>query len=129
MNTQSPPGWPDRVRPPGAQGWQEQAVAHLFDVCPPEFRTMSLLSRHPLVLAVFADRSVRGQQAAARDALAVLRSELDGQVEPQVVQAAVELWHAEAARLDRIGREVTLLRQALAGDRFVATMSGARASR
>jgi hypothetical protein len=129
MDTSTPRGWPERVRPPGADGWREQAVEQLLESCPPEFRGLPLLTRHPWVLAVFAARSVSGQQSVARAAVAEVRAELDGRVEPQVVQAAVDLWQSEAARLERVAREVTLLRQALAGDRFVPTMSGGWSAR
>ena len=129
MEMPSPPGWPEHVRPPGADGWQEQAVQHLLDCCPPEFRGVPLLARYPWVLAVFAERSVRGRQSVTRDAIAEIRAELDDRVEPQVVQAALDIWQAESARLQRLSREVTLLRHALAGDRFVPTMSGSWTAR
>ena len=54
MTAFRPPGWPDSVRPPGAEGWEEGAVAFLFDCCPADFRAYPVLRRHPLVLARFA---------------------------------------------------------------------------
>lgn len=124
-----PPGWPAGVRPPGAEGWERQAVAHLLDCCPPDFRAEPLFSRHPLVLAVFAGWSVHGQQVAAQDGLAQVRADLGSDFEQPVVDAAVDAWQAESARLTRLAREVALLRRALRGEQFVPTIAGRWATR
>jgi uncharacterized protein (DUF2252 family) len=50
-----------------------------------------------------------------------LRVDLAGLVAASVVQQAVEVWEAEAARLVRRQREAAMLEAALGGTRFVAT--------
>src|SRR4051794_39369169 len=122
METQVPPGWPWGVRPPGADDWERQAIALLLDCCPPDFRGESLFTRHPLVLAIFAERCLQGQQRAAQDGLAQVRADLEDRMEQPVIDRAVDIWQAESARLARLAREVGLLRRALAGERFVPTL-------
>ena len=123
MSSHVPAGWPADVRPPDADDWDVQAVSYLLDCCAPDFRRHPVLSRHPVVLATFAEHCVRGEQRAAADAVGVIRSELEGQVGPEVVAAAVDVWQAELARLARVEREVGLLQRALRGERFVPRMS------
>ena len=118
MGSYAPPGWPEEVRPPDAPDWETQAVGYLLDHCPPDFRVERLFRRHPAVLAVFAVECVRGQQRATMDGLASARVELAAVAAPEVVDHAVDLWQAEAARLVRVARAVDLLRRALTGERF-----------
>ena len=115
----APPGWPTGVRPPGAPRWQETAVGWLLDQCPPEFRGYPVLRRHPVVLARFAARTVEAQQAAARAGLSEARTRLREVAEPDVVEAAVQTWLAEDARLSGVRRAVGLVEEALRGRRFV----------
>ncbi|HRA75634.1 MAG TPA: hypothetical protein PLE12_05310 [Propionicimonas sp.] len=117
----SPQGWPERVLPPGAEGWEASAGAFLFDCCPPDFRSHAVLRRHPVVLARFATTHLQAQLTASADGLGRLRVALAGLVPPGVVQQAVEAWEAEAARLVRRHREATMLEAALGGTRFVDT--------
>ncbi|SDT48193.1 hypothetical protein [Microlunatus soli] len=124
METLVPPGWPATVRPPGVEGWERQAIAHLLDCCPPDFRREALFARHPLVLAIFAERCVQGQQRAAHDGLALVRADLGDRFDQPVVDAAVDVWQAESARLIRVVREVDLLRRAFSGEQFVPTLAG-----
>ncbi len=95
----APPGWPRQVRPPDAPDWERTAVGWLLDICPPEFRSYPVLRRHPVVLARFAILHVEGQQAAVRRGLSEARAVLRDVADPDTVQAAVDTWHAEAARL------------------------------
>lgn len=117
-----PPGWPSQVRPPDAPGWERTASAWLLDICPPEFRSYPVLRRHDVVLARFALLHVEACQAAVRRGLSEARSELSEVADADTVEAAVEVWHAEAARLLGERRAVGLVEEALRGRRFVARL-------
>lgn len=118
----SPPGWPAGVRPPGAPAWERTAATWLLDICPPEFRSYQVLRRHDVVLARFAVLHVEACQAAVRRGLSEARSALRDVVDPDTVEAAVETWHREAARLLAERRAVGLVEEALRGRRFVARL-------
>lgn len=114
-----PPGWPERVRPPGSEDWEGTAAAFLFDCCPPDFRGYQVLRRHPVVLARFAVEFVESQVRTSREGLAGLRISLADFVAPEVVQSAADAWAEQAAVLVRLRREVTLVEEALRGKVFV----------
>jgi hypothetical protein len=118
----APPGWPAQVRPPDAPGWERTAVNWLLDICPPEYRGYPVLRRHAVVLARFASLHVEAGQAAVRRGLSEARSLLRDVAGPDTVEAAVEVWHAEAARLTAERRAVGLVEEALRGRRFVARL-------
>ncbi len=115
----APPGWPSEVRPPGAPGWETTAIAYLLDCCPADFRAYRVVLNHPIVLAQFAMRFVRGQQEASQQGLAEVRTSLSEYVDPDVVEAAAQAWLEQGARLARTRRAVSLLDEALRGGVFV----------
>ena len=115
----APPGWPAGVRPPGCTDWEVSASAFLLDCCPADYRGYPVLRRHPVVLAGFALTFVGAQVAASRDALGTVRRSLAELVPPEVVQAAVDAWEEQSARLQRTLREVGLVEEALRGRVFV----------
>ncbi|MVA75739.1 hypothetical protein GC722_06830 [Auraticoccus sp. F435] len=114
-----PPGWPDRVHPPGAPGWEQTATEFLLDCCPADYRGYAVLRRHPVVLAGFAAAYVEGQLTASRTGLAQVRVRLADHVSPEVVEAAAAAWHQETARLTRTRRAVALVEESLRGRVFV----------
>ena len=118
----TPPGWPARVRPPGAPGWERTAAAWLLDLCPPEFRGYAVLRRHDVVLARFAALHVEACQAAVRKGLSEARAVLRDVTDPDTIDAAITTWQAEEARLLAERRAVTLVEEALRGRRFVARL-------
>src|SRR3954453_16131843 len=118
----APPGWPRGVHPPGAPGGERSAVAWLLDICPPEFRSYPVLRRHDVVLARFAVLHVEACQAAVRRGLSEARAELRDGTHKDTIEAAVETWHTEAARLMAERRAVGLVEEALRGRRFVARL-------
>jgi hypothetical protein len=118
----APPGWPRQVRPPGAPGWQHTAVNWLLDICPPEYRGYPVLRRHEVVLARFAVLHVEACQAAVRRGLSEARAALRDVADGNTVEAALEAWQAEAARLLAERRAVGLVEEALRGRRFVARL-------
>jgi hypothetical protein len=118
----APPGWPRQVRPPGAPAWERTAVNWLLDICPPEFRGYDVLRRHDVVLARFAVLHVEACQAAVRRGLSEARAGLRDVAGADTVEAAVEVWQAESARLIAERRAVGLVEEALRGRRFVARL-------
>ena len=119
----TPAGWPSAVRPPDAPRWEATAEAWLLDLCPPEFRLYPTLRRHLVVLAWFAVLHVEGMQTACRRGLSEARSELrEVAVADGVVDAAVDTWLREDARLSALRREVGLVEEALRGRRFRAQL-------
>ena len=118
----APPGWPRQVRPPGAPGWERSAVGWLLDICPPEFRGYPVLRRHDVVLARFAVLHVEACQAAVHRGLSEARGVLRDVADRDTVEAAVETWQAESARLLSERRAVGLVEEALRGKRFVARL-------
>ena len=118
----APPGWPREVRPPDAPDWEATAVSWLLDLCPPEYRRLAGLRRHVVVLARFAVLHVEAQQAATRRGLSEIRGDLKDVASQAVVDAAVQTFHLEDARLLGVRRAVGLVEEALRGRRYVARM-------
>ena len=75
-----------------------------------------------MVLARFAVLHVEASQAAARRGLSEARAELREVAELDVVDAAVQTWMAEDARLSGVRRAVGLVEEALRGRRYVARL-------
>ena len=75
-----------------------------------------------MVLARFAVLYVEAQQAAVRRGLSEARADLRDVALLDVVDAAVQTWQAEDARLSGVRRAVGLVEEALRGRRFVARL-------
>jgi hypothetical protein len=118
----APPGWPPQVRPPGAPDWERTAANWLLDICPPEYRSHPALRRHLVVLARFAVLHVEASQHAVNRGLSEARGALRDVADESAVEAAVETFHCEAARLLGVHRSVGLVEEALRGRRFVARL-------
>ncbi len=117
-----PPGWPRQVRPPDAPAWERTAESWLLDISPPEYRSYPALRRHIVVLARFAVLHVEASQAACKRGLSEARSTLREVASPDVVDAAIETWLAEDARLAGVRRAAGLVEDALRGRRYVARL-------
>ncbi|WP_107774550.1 hypothetical protein [Nocardioides sediminis] len=122
MSLVAPPGWPREVRPPDAPDWEATAVSWLLDLCPAEYRRYPGLRRHVVVLARFAVLHVEAQQAASRRGLSEIRSDLKDVVTLDVVEAAVQTFQLDEARLQSTRRAVGLVEEALRGRRYVARL-------
>ena len=118
----APPGWPADVRPPDAPDWERTAVEWLLDQCPPEYRLYPVVRRHPRVLARFAVLHVEACQAATKRALSEARAGLKDVVGLDAIDAAVQTWLIEDARLASLRRAVGLVEEALRGRRFAARL-------
>jgi hypothetical protein len=122
MSLVAPPGWPREVRPPDAPDWEATAVSWLLDLCPAEYRRYPGLRRHVIVLARFAVLHVEAQQAASRRGLSQIRSDLKDVASLDVVEAAVQTFQLDEARLQSTRRAVGLVEEALRGRRYVARL-------
>jgi hypothetical protein len=118
----APPGWPREVRPPDTPDWERTAAAWLLDLCPPDYRRYEGLRRHVVVLARFAVLHVEANQAACRRGLSEARADLGQVADLAVVDAAVQTFQLEEARLLAARRAVGLVEEALRGRRFVARL-------
>ena len=118
----TPPGWPTAVRPPDAPDWEATAASWLLDLCPPDYRAYPGLRRHLVVLARFAVLHVEGAQAAVRRGLTEARTDLRDVTHDAVIDAAVQTFHLEDARLAARRREVGLVEEAIRGRRHVARL-------
>lgn len=118
----APPGWPREVRPPDAPDWEATAAAWLLDLCPPEYRRWPGLRRHVVVLARFAVLHIEAQQAATRRGLSDIRGDLKDVATLAVVEAAVQTFQLEDARLQGVRRAAVLVEEALRGRRYVARL-------
>jgi hypothetical protein len=114
----APAGWPGEVRPPGVPGWERSAVAWLLDLAPPDYRGYTVLTGHPVALAVVVGHHVQAQRTGARAALAGARRELADALPPPALDALLEALAQEEARLAAAHRGVGLVEQALRGRRF-----------
>jgi hypothetical protein len=117
-----PPGWPREVRPPGAPDWESTATSWLLDQCPPEYRTYPALRRHSVVLARFAVLHLEACRAGVNQGLSEARADLREVADGMVVDAAVEAWQRESARLTGVRRAAGLVEEALRGRRFRARL-------
>ena len=97
-------------------------MAWLLDLCPPDYRGYPGLRRHVVVLARFAALHVEARQAACRQGLSAARADLREVAEPAVVEAAVQTFQLEEARLVGLRRAVGLVEEALRGRRYVARL-------
>jgi len=97
-------------------------MAWLLDISPPEFRGYPLLLRHLVVLVRFTALHVEACQAAAKRGLGECRTGLRDYLDAEAVEAAVETWERELARLEGVRRSVGLVEEALRGRRFRARL-------
>jgi hypothetical protein len=118
----APAGWPREVRPPGVPGWERTAAEWLLDLCPADWRGYPGLRRHLVVLARFAVLHVEAGQTAAARGLSETRAELRDVADLDVIEAAVQTWQLEQARLVGLRRAVGLVEEAVRGRRFTARL-------
>lgn len=112
-----PPGWPQTVHSPGADGFERTAVAWLYDHCPPDFRAYEVLRRHPVLLARLAAEQLAAAVEACRTGYRTARADLPD-LAPEVVDALLAAYEREGRRLVAAARAAELLGRALHGESF-----------
>ncbi|MFC9972962.1 hypothetical protein ACFVH6_18925 [Spirillospora sp. NPDC127200] len=113
MSTYVPPGWPAQVHPPGAEHFEDTALAWLLELVPPEYRRYGVLRRYPIALARMARHHVNAAVDAAREGFRSARVELGGLVPPHGIEAVLETYRQEGARLVALLEAVDLVESAL----------------
>lgn len=94
-------------------------MAWLLDQCPPDYRSHSVLRRHPVALAWLTQRHVAGQIEATREAYRNARVHLGPSVSPQALTEILAVIEAEGLRLIAVRRSADLVHQAMEGKHFV----------
>ncbi|MFI1585663.1 hypothetical protein [Embleya sp. NPDC020630] len=108
------------MRPPGEAGWEETAVAWLFDQCPPGYRNHDVLRAFPVILARLAHQHVSAALAAARDGYGTARLDLRDAVPVHAMDGVLRMYEYEGSRAAATERAVDLVERALAGERWNA---------
>lgn len=91
--------WPIHLPPPGAPQWQRHAVNWLLDLCPAEYRSYRVLTRHPLALAHLARSHVLAQLKASEQSCATLRARVGERFDAHIVEEVLAAVHQERTRL------------------------------
>jgi hypothetical protein len=117
-----PTGWTPDVPDPAVEGWERNAVAWLFDQCPPDYRGYDVFRRHPIVLAHVAKASLAAAVEAADTGMRTVRHDLSGIVPPETVDAAVAAYEHERHRLRAASVAADLIWRALRGERWSAQL-------
>ena len=124
-----PVGWPASVLPPGTEGFEQSAVQWLLDVVPPDYRLHGVLVRHPVALAVLAGHHLSACIEGARNGYRTARAELRDDLPPGGINAVLEAYRAEGARLVATAKAVDLITRALRGQEFVPQLAGSQDAR
>ena len=111
-----PPGWPARVADPDSAEFPESAIRWLWDVGSVERSPNSVWARHPRALAFRVSCDLEARVEGARVAYARARTALtEAGMDPE---EALRVLEAEAADLQRLQREATMVAEALDGRRW-----------
>ena len=108
-----PHGWPAQVHPPGSERFEETALAWLLELVPPEYRRYGVLRRYPVALARMARHHVEAAVEAARQGFRSARVELGGLVPPHGIEAVLETYRTEGARLVALRQAIEMVEAAL----------------
>ena len=113
-----PQDWPDGVRPPSSEEFEESAVAWLLDVLPPDYRIHPVLRRYPAALASAARYYSRACVEGAREGYRTARVELGASLPPHAVDGVLAAYKTEGFKLAAIARAVDLVERAIRGEAF-----------
>ena len=112
-----PQDWPDGVRPPGSEEFEESA-AWLLDVLPPDYRRHLVLRRYPAALASAARYYSRACVEGAREGYRTARVELGVSLPPHAVDGVLAAYKTEGFKLAAVARGVDLVERAIGGEVF-----------
>lgn len=110
----APPGWPPALPPPGTEGWEKAAQPWLWELLPGDYRRYEVLDRQPVLLARQVLLQVEAELVALRKGQRSARVDLAGlEMEPAVVEQALQLYTAECERLRALAQQVRAVTDAL----------------
>ncbi|MFF5261014.1 hypothetical protein ACFY4C_18910 [Actinomadura viridis] len=115
MSAYVPPGWPAQVHPPGTDRFEDTATAWLLELVPPEYRRYGVLRRYPVALARMARHHVNASVDAARAGFRTARVDLGDVVPPHGIEAVLDTYRREGARLVGLLQGIELVETALRG--------------
>jgi hypothetical protein len=101
------------VHPPGTDRFEDTAMSWLLELVPPEYRRYGVLRRYPIALARMARHHVNASVEAAREGFRSARVDLAALVPPHGVEAVLEAYRREGARLVSLLQAIELVETAL----------------
>jgi hypothetical protein len=113
VSTYVPPGWPAQVHPPGTERFEDTAMTWLLELVPPEYRRYGVLRRYPIALARMARHHVKASVDAAREGFRTARVELGDLLPPHGIEAVLDTYRREGARLVALLQAIELVETAL----------------
>jgi hypothetical protein len=90
-------------------------MAWLLELVPPEYRRYGVLRRYPVALARMARHHVNASVEAARDGFRTARVDLAELVPPHGIEAVLDTYRREGARLVHLLQGIELVETALRG--------------
>ncbi|WP_425453415.1 hypothetical protein [Thermomonospora umbrina] len=91
-------------------------MAWLLESVPPEYRRYGVLRRYPPTLVRLARQHVEAAVTAAREGFRTARADLSGSVPPHGIEALMDVYRREGARLAALAEAITLVEAALRGE-------------
>jgi hypothetical protein len=92
------------------------ALRWLLDLLPPGYREQLPLKRYPVALAVTARHHTEAVVEGARQGYRMIRVELAGQMPVREVDAVLEAYRVEGAKLAAKARAAALVERTLRGE-------------
>ncbi|MCD0480913.1 hypothetical protein LO771_00400 [Streptacidiphilus sp. ASG 303] len=107
-------GWPDAVRTPGTDGWEETAVRWMWGLLPAAWEQYDVFHHQPLLLARQADLHLRAEIAGLRHGWSTTRRDLaDAGMDPRTVDRLLEVYTVEGQRLREADLQLQMVTDAL----------------
>src|SRR5215469_8566374 len=108
-----PPGWPETVPPPSADGWEEAAIQWLFDLVPPAYRQHDVLRDYPAALVAVAWHHVKACHDGTLDGYRRVRTDLSAHIPPHAIDDVLDAYRQEGIRLKAARSGISLVGRAL----------------
>jgi hypothetical protein len=110
----APPGWPEAVRPPDEDGWEETAVRWMWTLLPGTWARYDVFHHQPLLLARQADLHLQAEIAGLRHGWSTTRRDLaEAGMDPGTIDRTLEVYAVEGRRLREADRQLRLVTDAL----------------
>jgi hypothetical protein len=114
----APAGWPTDLPPPFAEEFGAEVAGWLLDRGPGEWRAHPVLRQFPQALGLLVADHLEAELTGLRRSYRSVRSEMGDAVPPDRMGDLLAAIEAQAAVVTESGRQVALVREALAGRRW-----------